>query len=60
MSTWKRHKWDGPNGRRATSNKGGLAVSCEKCGCVREYVVGKATFFMGDSVYHKSPDCKEK
>lgn len=55
----QRHKWSGINSRkRKTSNNGGLAVSCVKCGCVKEYVKGYATYFINDNVYYKNaPKC---
>lgn len=57
-----RHKWNGRGdlAPMGTSNRGGLAVSCIKCGCVREYVKGIATFFIDDSVYDKAPKCDER
>lgn len=56
--TFKCHKWSSPNtGKKATSNKGGVATSCLRCGCVREYVNGKVTYFINDTIYFQSPEC---
>lgn len=56
----RRHKWNEPKGvHKGTSNKGGFAVMCIKCGCVKEYVNGVPTYFINDNVYDKiTPDCK--
>lgn len=47
-----RHKWNGP-----ISN--GLANSCMNCACVREFIRGKVTYFINDTVSVKSPKCKK-
>lgn len=59
----KNHKWNGSQkGQvKATSNNGGLAVSCVKCGCVLEYVAGIPTYFIDDTVYDRhAPSCDER
>lgn len=59
MNSRKNHKWDRPNkGRKATGNKGGLVASCLRCGCVREYVAGRVTYFLNENIYFKSPNCE--
>lgn len=57
-----RHKWNGNSERlpKATSNNGGMAVACLKCGCVREYVHGLATYFIDNIVYIQAPKCDER
>lgn len=47
----KRHKWDG-------KAVGSYAVGCMVCGCVKEIIAGKATYFIKDTVYDKAPKCK--
>lgn len=44
-----RHKWS------STMRSG--AVSCLMCDCIREYVRGKVTYFLNDSVTEKAPKC---
>ena len=56
-----RHKWDGRNDRRKTDgNHGGIAVSCVRCGMVREYVKGKVTYFLNDTVRDYAGKCQFK
>lgn len=58
-----RHKWDGNSeaSPKATSERGGLAVGCIKCGCVKEYVSGIATYFIDDTVYDRyAPKCDNR
>jgi len=52
---FKRHKYN----VNSDSSKGinGSIVQCVRCGAIREYVKGKPTYFIGDSVYVKSPGC---
>ena len=54
-----RHKWDFnlSNVRKITSNEGGGITSCLKCGCVKEYVKGVATYFLGEKVTDVAPKC---
>jgi len=57
------HRWNG-NSKKAplgTSNKGGLAVACIYCGCVKEYVNGIPTYFIDDTVYDRyAPKCDRR
>ncbi len=55
-----KHKWNGPDSKvKATTNNGGLMVACLRCGCIKEYVAGKVTYFANDNVYYTSPSCDE-
>ena len=58
----KRHKWCARhNGTKKTGNKGGSVEACLKCGCVREYVGGVATYFIDDTVYDRyAPPCDNR
>lgn len=54
-SKGKRHKWDG---KIPYKNVDGGAVSCVKCGMVKQYVKGIPTYFLNDNVYHPlAPKC---
>lgn len=57
-----RHRWGGPNNAsKRTSNEGGLAVACIRCGMVREYVKGIPTYFINDTVHDRyAPKCEPK
>lgn len=57
-----RHKWNAPKlGVADTTNNGGYAVQCVKCGCIREYVGGYPTYFIDDTVHDKyTPKCDER
>ena len=58
-----RHKWNGNSEAhtKQTSNKGGFAVACIKCGCVKEYVEGIPTYFIDDTVYDRyAPKCDNR
>jgi len=43
-----KHRWHTVPGPRSTSNKGGTATHCVRCGHIREYVNGRATFYDPD------------
>lgn len=53
-----RHKWNGKPIGNGDDYKGGLAVACVNCGCVKEIIGGKPTYFLKDTVYEKAPLCK--
>jgi len=51
-----KHKWNFKN-----NGEGGVessSVACIKCGCVKQYIGGKPTYFYNDSVFYKAPICK--
>lgn len=50
-----RHKWDFTP-KRKTVDSG--VSGCKNCDCVREFVGGKAIYFLNDSVFHQAPKCK--
>lgn len=47
----RRHKWN----FMAVS---GVPSACVKCGCVRERIGGKWTYFINDTVYDEAGKCK--
>jgi len=52
-----RHKWNGKAKGNGNDYGGGLVVACKTCGCVKEIVKGRPTYFINDIVYDKSPKC---
>lgn len=50
-----RHKWDWQI--KSICVDGGCST-CIKCGMIKQYVAGKATYFLNDNVYLKAPKCK--
>lgn len=52
-----RHKYNIP--ACPARSKNASSVQCINCGVIRQYVGGKATYFIRDTVYHKAPDCKK-
>jgi hypothetical protein len=54
----KRHKWNGRVIGESSGFRGGLSVACMKCGCVKEIIGGKITYFLNDSVNTKAPECR--
>lgn len=57
----KRHKWSFnlSNVKKRDSNSGGGIASCLKCGCVKEYVAGRVTYLLNDTIYFTAPKCDE-
>jgi hypothetical protein len=51
MKKNSRHKWNGKAGNL-------FAVSCEKCGCIKEIIKGKPIYFINDTSYSKAPNCQ--
>lgn len=60
MMSNKRHKWNGKATGNGNEYYGGLAVACVKCGCTKEIVNGRPTYFINDSCYDKAPKCDER
>ena len=51
-----RHKWNGKN--NGTGGIDGLSVSCNACGCVKQWVKGIPTYFINDTVCDRyAPEC---
>lgn len=48
-----RHQWSGKTGY----GKDNSSVACLHCDCVRQFVGGKPTYFLNDTVYDKAPEC---
>lgn len=55
-----RHKWNGKARGNSNDNHGGLAVACVKCGCVKEFVNSRLTYFIDDTCYDTAPNCDER
>lgn len=49
-----RHKWGSTT---KLKSKESSSVGCVRCGCVRQYVGGKVTYFLNDTVYDRAPKC---
>lgn len=54
-----KHKWVGKATKEASGYKGGDCARCIKCGCVKEIIHGKLTYFLNDNIYEKAPECKD-
>jgi len=53
-----RHSWSPKAKSRSKENS---STACVKCGMIRQYVGGIATYFINDTVYDKiAPECKPK
>jgi len=53
-----RHKWIGKAIGESSGYRGGTVAVCEKCGCVKEIIGGRITYFIRDYLYDKAPKCK--
>lgn len=50
-----KHKW---NSNPKTRAKESSSVQCVRCGMIRQYVCGIATYFLNDNVYDRyAPKC---
>lgn len=56
-----RHKWDGKAIGDSQGYRGGVGATCKKCGCVKEIIGGKMTYFIDDTLHDgKAPTCDER
>lgn len=53
------HKWSGKPIGNCNDYKGGLGVVCVNCGCVKEIIRGRITYFLNDTVTERAPKCKD-
>lgn len=55
-----RHRWAGKALGNCNDNKAGLGTSCIKCGCVKEMIANKITYFIDDTVTDYAPKCDNR
>ena len=61
MRRSSRHSWDGKCSGNGNDYKGGYAITCNKCGCVKEFVNGIPTYFIDDIVFDRiAPRCDNR
>lgn len=51
----RNHKWN--REMKKLLHRDGTIAACIRCGCVKQYVNGKPTYFINDTSYDKSPNC---